>query len=344
MSGNMKYEHQGATSDGQKTDFGGSYRMSASEIRAERLQGPRKPSFAVLLAAYNGMRWIEEQINSILSQENVDVRIFISVDQSADGTEGRLAEWALTEPRLTLLPFGQRFGGAAKNFFRLIRDVDFSSYDYISLADQDDIWPSNKLSRAHEMLCSAGADAYSSNVLAFWADGRKVLIEKSQEQVKWDFLFEAAGPGCTYVIRIELACVVQEVLKTCWFDVQQIGLHDWFIYAYARANGYQWVIDGCAGMLYRQHEKNQVGVNSGVRAFVHRARKVLNGWGLTQSVLIAQLIGLGDDPFVKRWADCSRAGLFWLAFHAWQCRRRARDKIIFSLSCIALCVVERRRQ
>ena len=121
-------------------------------------------------------------------------------------------------------------------------------------------------------------------------------------------------------------------------------MHDWFFYAFARANGYRWVIDDYAGMLYRQHENNQVGVNSGLKAFVHRARKVLNGWGLTQSALIAQLVGLGDDPFVNRWSGGSRAGLLWLGFQAWQCRRRVRDKIMFSLSCIAIFLVGNRHR
>lgn len=304
----------------------------------------KRPRFAVCLAAYNGKAFMVEQIESILRQEWVDIYIFISVDKSTDGTEDCLAKWALSEPRLTLLPFGVRFGGAGSNFYRLLRDVNLNGFDYMSFADQDDIWLPDKLSRAHQILLKTAADAYSSNVMAFWPGGRQLLIEKSQKQVKWDFLFEAAGPGCTYVIRKELACVIQDVIKSRWDDAQEVGLHDWFVYAFARANGYRWVIDDYAGMLYRQHEKNQVGVNSGTRAFVQRARKVLSGWGLTQSALIAQLVGLGDDSFVKRWSGQSRLGLLWLALHAWQCRRRLRDKIIFALSCLALCIVGKRSQ
>ncbi|MEC5212817.1 rhamnosyltransferase [Polaromonas sp. CG_9.5] len=296
----------------------------------------KKLRIAVCLAAYNGMAYIAEQIESILLQRNVDLRIFISVDQSTDGTEDFLAEWALSEPRLTLLPVGQRFGGAGPNFYRLLRDVDFADFDYVSFADQDDIWPQEKLLRAHETLLSTGSYAYSSNVLAFWPNGRKALIEKAQKQVQWDFLFEAAGPGCTYVMRKELACAVQDLLRTRWAEVQQVGLHDWFAYAFARANGYRWVIDDYAGMLYRQHANNQVGVNKGWRAWRHRARKVLGGWGLAQSALIADLVGLGDDAFVKRWSGGGRAGLFWLACHGGQCRRRGRDKLLFALSCLAM--------
>ena len=45
------------------------------------------PKVAVLLAAYNGMQWIEEQLTSILGQSAVDVTVYISIDPSTDGTE-----------------------------------------------------------------------------------------------------------------------------------------------------------------------------------------------------------------------------------------------------------------
>jgi rhamnosyltransferase len=302
------------------------------------------PKFAVLLAAFNGMRWIKEQIDSILTQENVSVTIFISVDLSCDQTLASCRQMAEVYPDIQVLPSHERFGHAAANFLKMLSAVDFSAFDYVTLADQDDVWLPGKLSRAHNLITHNKADAYSSNVIAFWAGGRKRLIEKSQEQVRWDFLFEAAGPGCTYVIRKDLACAFQSMLKSRGVDVQKVGLHDWFIYAFARSNGYRWIIDEQPGMLYRQHENNQVGVNKGWRALRHRAGKVLSGWGLTQSVLIAELVGLGNDPFVKRWAGGSKLGLLWLAAHAWQCRRRFRDKLFFALSCLLLCVLGERRQ
>jgi rhamnosyltransferase len=211
-------------------------------------------------------------------------------------------------------------------------------------ADQDDIWFSNKLLHAHEVIVSTGADAYSSNVIAFWPDGHQSLIEKSQAQRKWDYLFEAAGPGCTYVIKKELALAIQGLIKNHWDKIQQMGLHDWFSYAFARANNYSWVIDDYVGMNYRQHEKNQIGVNSGWRAFAYRCYKVLNGWGLRQSVLIACLLDLENEPFVKRWSKGSRIGLLWLALHSNQCRRRFRDRWFFAFSCLALFFVGERKK
>lgn len=301
------------------------------------------PRVVVCLAAFNGMEWLPAQLDSILAQTGVAVTVVLSVDLSTDGTEAWLDARACGEQRLLVLPHGEQFGGAARNFFRLVRDVDLSTFDYASFADQDDLWPPDKLSRAHEVLSTTGADAYSSNVTAFWPNGRQVVIEKSQPQQRWDFLFEAAGPGCTYVMRRPLANALQDLIKLRWAEVQQIGLHDWFTYAFARARGYRWTIDDHAGMLYRQHENNQVGVNQGWRARRHRVGKVLSGWGLDQSALIAELVGLGEHTFVKRWSGGERAGYFWLAWHGRQCRRRGRDKLLFVLSCLALSLLGSRR-
>ena len=184
-------------------------------------------NFAVCLAAFNGMAFIESQINSILEQQNVTVQVFISVDASTDGTEAFLANWCLSEPRLTLLPVGQRFGGAAPNFFRLLRELEFAGFDYLCFSDQDDIWHPGKLWRAHEVLTAHEAAAYSSNVRAFWPDGRTRLIHKAQPQKRWDFLFEAAGPGCTYVLRQDLMLAVQHFVRSRWQALQSVALHDW---------------------------------------------------------------------------------------------------------------------
>lgn len=301
-----------------------------------------KGRVAVCLAAYNGMNWFAEQLESILSQADVEVTVFVSVDRSSDGTEQWIDQRAQADHRIVVLPHGERFGGAARNFFRLVRDVDFSDFDYISFADQDDIWYPDKLKQAILTLHASGADVYSSNVMAFWPSGREALIKKSQPQRPWDFLFEAAGPGCTYVMRADFARALQNRIIERWDDMQRVGLHDWFSYAFARANGYKWVIDSRPGMLYRQHAENQVGVNKGWRAFAHRARKIWSGWGIEQASLIAQLVGLKDDAFVQSWCRETRMGYMRLALNARQCRRRLRDQVLFAFTCIALCLAGKR--
>ncbi|MFJ7284460.1 glycosyltransferase [Pseudomonas sp. NPDC099000] len=233
---------------------------------------------AVLLAAYNGVKWLPAQVESILQQKNVDVTIFISVDSSSDATESWASELALNNPRVNVLPHGERFGGAGRNFYRLIRDVDFTEFDYIALADQDDIWLDDKLIAAHEKISETNASGYSSNVTAFWPDGRKVLLDKAQPQRKYDFLFEAAGPGCSYVLKVPDALEFKQFLIENWSLVCEVSLHDWMVYAWFRSSGLSWYIDPVSHMLYRQHSNNQFGANTGIKALISRLSLLRSGW------------------------------------------------------------------
>ena len=292
------------------------------------------PKVAVLLAAYNGMQWIEEQVDSILAQSGVDVAVYISIDPSVDGTEAWCETLASRVSNVIVLPFAGRFGGASRNFFRLIRDVDLDDFDFVAFADQDDIWHSDKLQRAISQLEQQKADAYSSNVTAFWENGKTQLLVKSQPQVAWDFLFEAAGPGCTYVFSRKMADSLKALMLSNWKALQDVSLHDWFFYAYARSHGYRWYIDPVPSMDYRQHERNQVGANTGLRSLVSRYKTIHNGWWFRQVQLIVQLLKQDNDPFVKSWISLSRSQLFRLSLSAWHCRRRIRDKLLFFFVCL----------
>ena len=297
------------------------------------------PAVAVCLAAFNGIRYLPQQVDSILNQQGVDITLFVSVDRSIDGTEQWFSDLQAKDERVVPLSFGESFGGAAQNFFRLLRDIDFAGYDFVAYADQDDIWLPGKLKRAVDRLVQTGSDGYSSDIVAFWESGRSSYIKKSYEQRKWDYLFESAGPGCTFVISQKLALDIQSALNKNRQASMAVGLHDWFTYAFARAHGYGWVIDDYASLMYRQHDTNQVGVNSGWAAFVWRARRVLSGWGLSQSRLIASLAGQAKHPFVCRWSGGGRWGLLALACAALHCRRKPLDRVWFAASCLTLAVI-----
>ncbi|PAW51927.1 glycosyl transferase [Pseudomonas moraviensis] len=293
----------------------------------------KHPKIAVLLAAYNGMQWIEEQISSILAQTGVDISLFISVDPSSDGTRAWCETYAAGHPQVVLLPEAGTFGGASRNFFRLIRDVDLDSYDFIAFADQDDIWFLDKLSRAAASIQDRQVDAYSSNVTAFWPDGKHSILNKAQNQVTWDYLFEAAGPGCTYVLSNGLARALKESMLHNWQSLQDVSLHDWYCYAFARRNGYRWYIDPEPSMNYRQHASNQVGANKGLMPLIARYKTIHDGWWFQQVQLICRLLKLEGTEFVSSWLDLRPNQLMRLSLSSWKCRRRMRDKVLFFCLC-----------
>lgn len=296
-----------------------------------------------LVAIYEGEANLEEQLSSIINQSNVNTSIILSIDPSKDNSDLICNKVSKENSNISILPTIGKFGGAAPNFFRLIRDVDFSDYDYIAFSDQDDIWHPDKLSRAVQMLTENNCDGYSSNVTAFWSDGRQQLIDKAQSQVQWDYLFESAGPGCTFVMTQKLALEVQAFVRVNQEAMASVYLHDWFTYAFARSHGYHWYIDKYPSMLYRQHDNNQVGVNTGYKAFLHRMRFVLSGKALDQSSLLATLCGLENNPFVKRWHKHSRLGLLYLAFQATKCRRKRSEQAMFFCSCLLLAIVGQKK-
>ena len=260
-----------------------------------------KPTVAVLLAAYNGMAYIEEQVNTILAQVDVEPHIFISVDVSDDGTYEWCCQLEKKHQPVTVLPYGERYGGAAANFFRLINDVDFTAYNYVALADQDDIWLQDKLITGCARLTESSADAYSGNVLAFWETGEEQLIDKAQPLRRYDYCFEAAGPGCTYIFTSESLLEFKNKLQSHKQLIKSISLHDWLVYAFYRASGYKWIFDSDYKMRYRQHHSNQVGVNTGLQAKIKRMRLFATGWYRGQVGYISQFIGLTTPDFTSHW-------------------------------------------
>lgn len=299
----------------------------------------RAPKFIVLLAAYNGIAHISSQVNSILNQKDVDLKLFISVDLSTDQTYDFVCKLASLNKRVFVLPYGQRFGGAGPNFYRLIGDVDFLDVDYVSFADQDDIWHPNKLHRAHQTMLLNNVQGYSSNFTAFWPNGLRRSIKKSYPQCGWDFIFESAGPGCTYVIGSQLAIALKQFVFNAGERLSKVEFHDWLIYAYARFHGFRWIIDDWSSIEYRQHLNNQLGVNSGMRPFLLRVNKIFNGYGISQSFLIANLIGANSAKIVQRGLLNGRVGYLWLSLQCCDCRRKKIDRILFFISCLLLAII-----
>lgn len=289
-----------------------------------------KNRLAVAIAVYNGEYFLGEQIESIINQKtNVD--LYISIDFSSDNSLLICQRFADMYPNVFLLPYGVRYGSAGQNFFRLLVDVDFSSYDYVAFADQDDVWFDFKLERAVEQLSVNKADGYSSNVTAFWPDGKQKLVKKDYPQTDFDYIFESAGPGCTFVMTQKLTLAIKNSLITKKDGIRKIWLHDWYCYAFARSKGFKWLIDSMPTMAYRQHGGNEVGANSGWKSFKSRAVSILSGDGILKALNQASFLGLDDLQPVTMLCAGKRSALFKLALFAHRCRRKPLDKLMFFL-------------
>ncbi|QDC70728.1 glycosyltransferase [Candidatus Methylopumilus universalis] len=287
---------------------------------------------AILLAAFQGEEFIQKQILSILDQKNVDITLYVNIDSSSDDTFFIVNALQKKFKGIHIFNSGKSFGSAARNFFELIKIVDFINFDYVSFSDQDDIWHPYKLDRAIRMLNYYQASGYSSSVEAFWPNGSVQYLKKSFDQTAHDFFFEAAGPGSTYVLTKDLAWAVKENLRTNINIAIKINFHDWYIYAFARYNNYKWIIDHHSFMKYRQHAKNQMGANFGFLAFFSRLSLVVNNTALIQAKIIAKIIGANNDPFVSRWKKLDFNSYLYLLINSHKCRRSFLHKMYFFLT------------
>ena len=282
------------------------------------------PKIAVLLTVYNGRAWIEDQIKSILMQSGVKIDLYISVDLSTDGSYEKCLELTKEKRNVKILPYGDRFGSAALNFFRLIRDVNFTYYDFISLADHDDVWLPNKLSHAVKTIKSKKVCALSSDVSAFFNDSNEAAIKKSYPQKKFDYYFESAGPGCTYVIKTKPMLKFKKFMILNFRKIRDITFHDWLIYAYFRENSISWYIDSKSLIRYRNHEFNTIGANFGIKAYLKRYSMIKSGWYKEQVESILAII-CPDKFSILKFNRLSLIKNFW------HLRRRPRDAILFML-------------
>ena len=229
-----------------------------------------------------------------------------------------------------VLPPAPRRGSAVLNFYYLVKAVRFDAFDYVAFADQDDIWVEGRLHRQAQVLRKSGAQAVSSDVVAFWPDGRRKLIRKSQPMVEEDHLFEAAGPGCTYLMTRELMVSFVQALQRPEATVTGLANHDWMVYAWARCQGMRWIISSEPTVLYRQHGGNELGANTGPSAARARIARARTGWYRRAVLEVAQFCGCAGET-IRRVADRNFQARLQLALTTRRYRRRWEDAWMLSL-------------
>lgn len=220
-----------------------------------------KTRVQVLLSSYNGAGYLREQLDSILNQKEIETEMLIRDDGSTDGTLSILSEYEQRYQNVTV-EYGENIG-AVRSFFRLIASASEGT-PYIAFSDQDDVWLPDKLERAAAMI-SRAERANPSARIVYCSD--KQLVDKNLQpirsaitygRVKTAFgnaLVENMCTGCTCVINKEMLCLLKG--REPEFAI----MHDFWIYLTGTCFGTV-IYDEESRILYRQHEKNQLGAAS----------------------------------------------------------------------------------
>lgn len=103
-------------------------------------------TIGTVIATYNGEKYLEEQMNSIISQSIKPDKIIVVDDCSADGTIRIIGEYKKMYPEMIIFEQNEENLGHKKTFER---GISMCETDYIALSDQDDIWEPGKIKRCY---------------------------------------------------------------------------------------------------------------------------------------------------------------------------------------------------
>ena len=182
----------------------------------------RDYSISVAIATYNGEKYIEEQLKSILSQLNIDDEIIISDDGSTDNTINIIN--SMNDKRIKLIQGPKK--GVKQNFANAISNC---SGKYIFLSDQDDIWVNNKVDKVLNIFENNKYDCITHNCYVVNGDNSEIIIDsffqhrKSKKGIVSN-MWKNKYLGCCMVFRSDMKKNILPIPNNIEMHDQWIGI------------------------------------------------------------------------------------------------------------------------
>ena len=201
---------------------------------------------AVLLSSYNGEKYIEQQIQSILNQKNVEVELYIRDDGSTDKTISIIEK--LMKENLNIHLICENNVGYEESFMKLIYEI-VPRTDYYAFSDQDDVWLEEKLFAAITQICRQSTPAMYYSHLCEVDECLKNSKKRKKEfpPGKVQALFCPFARGCTTVFNEQM----MQILKKC--RIKKKTPHDFWVGLVCTYLG-NVIYDETPYILYRKHE------------------------------------------------------------------------------------------
>lgn len=242
----------------------------------EKLMYPNlNKQVAVLIGYFNGGRYIQEQIESLVTQSIGSPDLFFLDDCSSEPLASGIVEM-LEEKKVTLTIIRRKKNvGFSRNFLKGLSDIP-QNYQYYAFCDQDDVWLERKLEAAILRLSEVptGVPAiYCGRTMAYDAECKKFLKYSPEFKKQPSFqnaLAQNIGGGNTMVLNKAARDLVA-------LTEGPVVSHDWWCYQIVTGVGGCVIYDKIPYLKYRQHENNLVGMNTGVNARLNRIRRLFNG-------------------------------------------------------------------
>ncbi len=213
----------------------------------------------VLMATYNGEKYLREQMDSILEQSFGDFRLLVSDDGSTDGTREILNEYVGKDSRVVVFLQNKNLG-STKNFEFLMRKVESECFMF---SDQDDVWQKNKLQKSIDKMKEEDCDLVYSDLEVVSED--LDMLHKSYWKLKG---FEKKVKRYNHFESLYLNNYVTGstmLVKSKWLekilplpDKSKFILHDYWTALVVSKFGKMAYVDEPL-LKYRQHLDNRIG-------------------------------------------------------------------------------------
>jgi glycosyltransferase involved in cell wall biosynthesis len=217
----------------------------------------------VLIAVYNGEKYVRQQIESILGQSYKNIHLWIRDNHSEDNSVNIIEDIRRQHPQqITLITSSQNVG-AIGNFAHLAQQAQA---DYIMFSDADDVWLPEKIAKTMHRMQQM--EATHSNRMPLLVHTDLTVVKENLDVIHPSFwiyaflkpklphnlprqLIQNQITGCTVMVNRALLDIAKPIPN-------DICMHDWWLGICTAAFGKCDALDE-ATMLYRQHGKNQVG-------------------------------------------------------------------------------------
>lgn len=246
---------------------------------------------AILMATYNGEKYICQQIDSILSQTCKDWELYIHDDGSTDNTIAAVESYVEKYPNKIHLIYGKSTGGAKYNFFYMFGQVEAP---YYMTCDQDDVWLDKKIELTYDKMLTIENKAdvpclvYTElrvvdselNTIADTMSGYQSL--DCHKRTINQFILQNSVTGCTMMVNRALR---DKMLRIT--DIDNTIMHDWWAALVAAQFGKTAFIDEPT-ILYRQHGDNSLGA-LGINKLSYIVRRVWQKKQIQESMRLGRL-------------------------------------------------------
>lgn len=213
----------------------------------------------ILLATYNGEKYLKEQLDSIINQTYKDFRLIISDDGSTDSTCDILEEYVKKDSRIIIYCQKKNLG-VTKNFEFLLSKVE---NDFFMFSDQDDIWKKDKIEKCLNKINESNADLVYSDLEvvdedlnityeSYWK--LKGFDTKVRKYNNFNSLYlNNFITGCTILSKKEW---IEKVLPVP--SGSEFVIFDYWLALMISQEGKMVYVDEPL-LQYRQHKKNTIG-------------------------------------------------------------------------------------